>query len=123
MKKSLSILSGAFLALGLISFSLAQGTQIPPKKAVRFIGTVDSVTMGDPATGTKSEIVVVNNATSVRRGDSTKMNFLVVATTTLYNAKGEGISLADIVKGNEVNVKYKTTAEGVYVAVSVKVTK
>ena len=111
------------MVLGLISFSLAQGTQTPPKKPDHFIGTVESVTMGDPATGTKSEIVVVNNATSVRRGDSTKMNFLVVATTTLYNAKGEGISLADIVKGNEVNVKYKKTVEGVYEAVSVKVTK
>jgi hypothetical protein len=123
MKKSLSILLGVFMVLGLISFSLAQGTQTPPKKPVPFIGTVDSVTMADPATGTKSEIVVVNNATTVRRGDSTKMRLLVVAMTTLYNAKGEGISLADIVKGNEVNIKYTTTAEGVYEAVSIKVTK
>jgi hypothetical protein len=80
------------------------------------IGTVDSVTMADPAKGTKSEIVVVNTA-------NTKMSFLVVATTTLYNAKGETIGLDKIVKGNEVNVEYETTAEGVYEAVSVKVTK
>jgi hypothetical protein len=98
------------MVLGLISFSLAQGTQAPAKKPVdtTFIGTVDAVTM--------SEIVVVNKA-------NIKMSFLVVATTTLYNAKGETIGLDKIVKGNEVNVEYKTTAEGVYEAVSVKVTK
>jgi hypothetical protein len=60
--------------------------------------------------------VVVNMA-------DTKMIFLVVATTTLYNAKGETIGLDKIVKGNEVNVEYKTTTEGVYEAVFVKVTK
>ena len=110
MKKSLSVLLGALMVLGLVSFSLAQGTQAPAKKPVRltFIGTVDSVTM--------SEIVVVNKA-------NTRMSFLVVATTTLYNAKGETIGLDKIVKGNEVNVEYETTAEGVYEAVSVKVTK
>lgn len=113
MKKSLSVLVGVLMVLGLISFSLAQGTQAPAKT---FIGTVDSVTMADPAKGTKSEIVVVNKANA-------KMNFLVVAMTTLYNAKGETIGLDKIVKGNEVNVEYKTTAEGVYEAVSVKVTK
>ena len=118
MKKSLSILLGALMVLGLISFSLAQETQAPAKKLVptTFIGTVDSVTMADPAKGTKSEIVVVNKA-------NTKMSFLVVATTTLYNAKGETIGLDKIVKGNEVNVEYETTAKGVYEAVSVKVTK
>jgi len=118
MKKSLSILLGALMVLGLISFSLAQGTQAPAKNPVptTFIGTIDSVTMADPAKGTKSEIVVVNTA-------NTKMSFLVIATTTLYNAKGETIGLDKIVKGNEVNVEYETTAEGVYEAVSVKVTK
>jgi hypothetical protein len=106
------------MVLGLVSFSLAQGTQAPAKKPVRttFIGTVDSVTMADPAKGTKSEIVVVNKA-------NTKMSFLVVATTTLYNAKGETIGLDKIVKGNEVNVKYQTTTAGVYEALSVKVIK
>ena len=110
MKKSLSVLVGVLMVLGLISFSLAQGTQAPAKKPVgtTFIGTVDSVTM--------SEIVVVNKA-------NITMSFLVVATTTLYNAKGETIGLDKIVKGNEVNVEYETTAEGVYEAVSVKVTK
>jgi hypothetical protein len=106
------------MVLGLISFSLAQGTQAPAKKPVgtTFIGTVDSVTMADPAKSTKSEIVVVNKA-------NITMSFLVVATTTLYNAKGETIGLDKIVKGNEVNVEYKTTAEGAYEAASIKVTK
>jgi hypothetical protein len=106
------------MVLGLVSFSLAQKTQVPPRKPdyMTFIGTVDSVTIADPAKGTKSEIVAVNKAI-------TKMSFLIVATTTLYNAKGETIGLAKIVKGNEINVKYKTTAEGVHQAVSVKVIK
>ena len=117
MKKSLSILLGALMVLGLVSFNMVRGAQVTKKPvSLSFIGTVDSVTMADPAKGTKSEIVVVNTA-------NTKMSFLVVATTTLYNAKGETIGLDKIVKGNEVNVEYETTAEGVYEAVSVKVTK
>ena len=48
---------------------------------------------------------------------------MIVATTTLYNAQGETIGLDKIVKGNEVNVEYETTAEGVYEAISVKVVK
>ena len=118
MKKSFSVLLGVIMVLGLISFSLAQAAQVPAPKPARatFIGTVDSVTMADPVKGTKSEIVVINNAT-------TKMSFLVGATTTLYNAKGETIGLDQIVKGNEVNVEYETTAVGVYEAVSVKLIK
>ncbi|HEX2695444.1 MAG TPA: hypothetical protein VHP61_06795 [Acidobacteriota bacterium] len=106
------------MVLGLISFSLAQETKAPATKPVpmTFIGTVDSVTLADTVKGTKSEIVVVNTA-------NTKMSFLVLATTTLYNAKDETIGLDKIIKGNEVNVKYATTAEVVYEAVSIKVTK
>jgi hypothetical protein len=116
MKKSLAVLSGVLMVLGLISFSLAQGTQVPAQKPDHFIGTVESVTMADTAQATKSEIVVVNMA-------NTKMSFLIITTTTLYDAKGETIGLEKIVKGNEVNVKYKKTVEGVYEAVSIKVTK
>jgi len=104
------------MVLGLISFSLAQGTQAPAQKPDNFIGTVESVTLADTVQGTKSEIVVVNKANA-------KMSFLVITTTTLYNAKGETIGLEKILKGNEVDVKYKKTVEGVYEAVSVKVTK
>jgi hypothetical protein len=118
MKKSLSVLLGVLMVLGLISLSLAQKTQAPVKQPnyMAFMGAVDSVTMADPAKGTKSQVVVVNKA-------NIKMSFLVVATTTLYGAKGETIGLAKIVKGNEVNVRYKTTVAGVYEAVSIKVIK
>jgi hypothetical protein len=104
------------MVLGLISFGLAQGTQVPAQKPDKFIGTVESVTLADTVQGTKSEIVVVNKT-------NTKMSFLVITTTTLYNAKGETIGLEKILKGNEVAVNYKKTVEGVYEAVSVKVTK
>lgn len=104
------------MVLGLISFGLAQGTQVPAQKPDKFIGTVESVTLADTVQGTKSEIVVVNKT-------NTKMSFLVITTTTLYNAKGETIGLEKILKGNEVDVNYKKTVEGVYEAVSVKVTK
>jgi len=81
-----------------------------------FIGTVDSVTLADPVKGTKSEIVVV---------DKTKksMTFLIKSTTTFYDAKGNALTLDKIVKGNEVNVKYITTLEGIHEAASIKVLK
>jgi len=115
MKRSFSILLGALMVLGLVSFNMVRGAQVQKKPvSLSFIGTVESVTMADLAKGTKSEIVVVNIS-------KLKRIFLVVATTTLYNAKGEAITLDKIQNGNRVNVTYSTTAAGVHEAISVKI--
>jgi hypothetical protein len=118
MKKSFSILLGVLMVLGLVSFGLSQAAQAPAPKSARaeFSGTINGVTRADPSTGTKTSIVVINDA-------SNKMSFQIIETTTLSNAKGETIGLNEIVKGQEVSVEYETVSEGVYVAVSVKLIK
>jgi hypothetical protein len=121
MKKLTVLLMGVFFVLGLASLAMAQQKAAPAQKPATpkhhvFIGTVDTVTLADPVKGTKSEIVVMNKANK-------SMTFLVMSTTTLYDPKGSAITLDKIVKGNEVDVKYTTTHEGVHQAGSVKVLK
>ena len=121
MKKSIILMIGLAFVLSIASLSLVQAKQTTPAKPQGpqyhvFIGTVDSVTLADPVKGTKSEIVVV---------DKTKksMTFLIKSTTTFYDAKGNAITLDKIVQGNEVNIRYTTTPEGIHEAASIKILK
>jgi hypothetical protein len=88
---------------------------MPPQKKV-FKGTVQSVTLADPAKGTKSEIAVAD-------AQNKAMVFLVKSTTTLYDASGNAITLDKIVKGNTAKIRYTTTAEGVHEAASIRLIK
>lgn len=117
MKKSIIALLSIFFLFSIVmyNFALQKATQKVTSTKI-FMGTVDSVTLADPTTGTKSEIVVVDKK-------NTKMTFLVTSTTTIYDAKGSAITLDKIQKGNEVNVKYTTTPENVNEAKSIKVIK
>jgi hypothetical protein len=124
MKKGILVSLVVFLVFGLVGLPMAQ-TQTKPtatpaktqKPAVHvFKGTIDSITLADPAKGTKSEIVVVDV-------NKKSKNFLILSTTTIYDAKGGAITLDKLAKGNEVTVRYKTTTEGVNEAVSVKLAK
>ena len=85
-------------------------------KVMMLSGKIDSATVADQTKGTKSEIVVVdeNNKTST---------FLVKATTTIYNANLEAITLDKLMKDNKVSVKYMTTPEGVNEALSISLVK
>lgn len=77
---------------------------------------VESVSLADPAKGTKSELVVVDE-----KGQKT--TFLVKTTTTLYDADYKTITLDKITKDQAVKVKYTTTKEGVDEANSIRVIK
>ena len=79
-------------------------------------GVVQSVSLADKTKGTKSEIVVANEA-----GETTTI--LVKSTTTLYDADAKAITLDGIAAEAQVNVVYTTTAEGVNEAKSVKIIK
>jgi hypothetical protein len=121
MKKSLVMFVSLFLVLSVASLALgATTTTTPtakPPKASYFKGTVDSVTLADPAKGTKSEIVVMGTAKA-----KTKMTFLVTDTTTIYAGKDK-MTLDKIQPKQNVSVKYTTTKEGIKEALSIKVLK
>ena len=80
------------------------------------MGAVDSVTVADAAKGTKSEIIVSDDA-------GKKTSFLVKMTTTIYDTDWKPLTLDKVTKGEKVKVRYSTTKEGVEEAVSVNVVK
>jgi len=82
-------------------------------------GEVKSVTLADPAKGTKSEIVVVDKSGT----EPKEYTFLVKSTTTIYDADWKAISLDKVAKDEKVRVKYTTTKEGVNEGVSINIQK
>jgi len=78
-------------------------------------GDVQSVTLADPAKGTKSEIVVADKSGVEPR----EYTFLVKTTTTIYDAEWKPLTLDKIAAGTGVKVRYATTKEGVNEAVSI----
>ena len=92
-------------------------TQTPGTKTLT--GEVKSVTLADPVKGTKSEIVVVDKSGT----EPKEYTFLVKSTTTIYDANWNAITLDKITQGQNVNVKYTTTKEGVNEAVSISLKK
>ncbi len=79
-------------------------------------GLVKAVSLPDAIKGTKSEIIV----TDITGKD---VAVLVKATTTLYDVDAKATTLDKIVASSKVGVIYKTTAEGVNEAKSVKIVK
>jgi len=86
----------------------AKAVVVAPKapEVKTITGKVESVSVASPATGEKSEIVVVG-----KNGE--KAAFLVKATTTLYDSGWKSILLSDVKKDEKIKVKYTTTKEGV----------
>lgn len=99
-KKILALL--VFVAIS--SWCFAQQPAAPAGKAIS--GKVESISMVNSATGTKSEIVVVDEK-------GTKSTILLKSTTTVYDTGGKGITLDKVVKGMKVQVRYLVTKEGV----------
>lgn len=79
-------------------------------------GKVDSVSVADPMKGTKSEIVVVDDA-------GKKSNVLVKSTTTIYDESWHAVTLDKISKEAKVKVRYTTSKEGVEEALSISLMK
>lgn len=75
---------------------------------------VDSVTIGDVAKGTKSELVVVDD-------NGQKLSFQVKNGTPITNKDGMTIALSDIKKDSKVAVEYTIKANGTNKAQSIKV--
>lgn len=93
----------------------AQAAVKPAGKKV-VIGKVVSVDPADPAKGSKSEIVIVD--------ESGKNNtFLVKSTTTIYDADLKASTLDKVNKDQKVKIKYTTAKEGVNEALSISAVK
>jgi len=119
-----SLIMAVVLLICSVSLGFAQQTAMPQVKAKpagemklkSFTGKVEAVSTADAATGTKSEI-------SVMEDSGKKFTFLVKSTTTIYGSDSNAVSLDKISKGEKVKVKYDITKEGVHEAVSIHVIK
>lgn len=76
-------------------------------------GKVDSITIGDPSKGTKSEIVVLGKK-------ELKHTFIVTSTTVITDTDEKHPTLDKISKGDKVVVKYVKNKEGAKEAISIK---
>jgi len=111
----------AVLAITLVSsLCFAQQATAPTTKAASittetktFTGKADSVSLGDAAKGTKSEIIVMAD-------NGQKMNFVVKAGTPITTKDGKAITLTDIKKDNKVSVEYTMSKMGAHKAQSIK---
>jgi hypothetical protein len=119
MKKPIIIMVSLLFLCFAATYSVAKVNAQAAQKRVQhktFVGTVESATMADPAKGTKSELVVMNEAKH-------KMTFSILPTATIHDAQGKPTTLDKCKPGDKVTVTYSTTAAGVYEAVSVKMMK
>jgi hypothetical protein len=122
MKRIFALLI-AFLAGGTICFAQqaavthaqTQAVAVKAVEAKSVVGAVKSVVTGDPAKGTRSEIIVIDEK-------SVEHTFVIKGTTTVYDVdfKATGV---DKIKANEkVKIKY-SVKEGVNEATSITVVK
>jgi hypothetical protein len=79
-------------------------------------GKVKTVTIAAPAKGTKSEVTVIDEK-------SAEKTFLVKATTTVYGTDFKAITFDKLKVDDKVKIKYSTTKEGVFEAVSINILK
>jgi hypothetical protein len=103
--KSKTLLMSLILLGVLLSAAAAEQGQTAPPQYKAFIGTVDSITAGDAAAGTKSQVVVVAK-------DKASKTFLILPSTKFVDVKGVAIAMDRIQKGAQVNVRYATTDQG-----------
>ena len=106
------------LALSLIILSAASSAEANHKNAYKIMsGSVKSVTPGDFLKGTVSDIIVVDDKSSVEN------KFFIKPTTTLWGKNYMAINLDKIRPNDRVKVKYITTNEGLTEAISDKYPK
>ena len=82
----------------------------------KMAGKVDSVSMGDAAKGTKSEIVIVDDS-------GKKSTMQVGSTTPVFDANWATITLDKIAKGQTVTVKCTSSSDGTLKATAINVMK
>jgi hypothetical protein len=99
--KKIIILMLAFIFVA--SFSLAQ---FPGETFKQVTGKVKSLTPGDSATGTRTQLVVVDDK-------SAEMTLVVDPEATFYDAEFYTITLDKIKVNARVNIRYNVSKEGI----------
>lgn len=109
-----------FASLFVSSLCFAQQASAPVSQAVQIpavtktlTGKVDSITIGDVAKGTRSELVVVAD-------NGQKPSFVVKSGTPITDKDGKTVTLNDIKKDNKVTIEYVAKASGANKAQSIK---
>jgi hypothetical protein len=93
--------------------SSVQKIMNPSVKPLEIKGTVESVTIAEPARGIRPEL-------SMLGADGKHYLFLVRSTTTIYSPDWKPCTLDKIVNGQNVRVQYITNKDGMLVALSIK---
>ena len=83
-------------------------------EAKYLIGTVVSASFADINLGTKSEIDVRDHRGAI-------INCIITDTTTMYDDKGNSITLDKLLKGQTVKIKYIITKSGIKEAQLIKI--
>jgi hypothetical protein len=101
--KKIIILTLAFIFTASFSFA-----QFPGETFKQVTGKVKTLTIGDAAKGTKSQIVVVDDK-------SVEMTLVIDPEATYYDAVYYPITLEKIKVGDRVNIRYDKDKDGVNV--------
>lgn len=102
---------------GIMAFGQAQKAQ-PKVKAAEvktFTGTIETITLGDPAKNTKTEITI--------KGEKESLTVTVSANTKFNDLESKPTTVDKLKVGDKVHIRYTTTAAGVNEARSISLMK
>jgi hypothetical protein len=86
------------------------------KNTARYVnGTIVSTSFADANLGTKSEIDISDS-----KGNSS--SYIITDTTTMYDNKGNSITMERLTKGESIKIKYIVTKSGIKEAQLIKIT-
>jgi hypothetical protein len=118
MKKTMLILISLIFLGGIMAFAQAQKSE-PKVKAAEvktFAGKIESITLGDPAKNTKTEI-------AVKSEDQKSLTVTVEANTKFTDTENKATTVDKLKVGDKVHLRYTTTAAGVHEARAIKLMK
>lgn len=85
----------------------------PWVKPLEIKGLIDTITMAEPAKGTRPEISVTGH-------DGRHYVFIVRTITTIYGRDWKPVTLDKLEKGQKVRIQYIVNKDGMLVALSIK---
>jgi hypothetical protein len=118
MKKTMVILVSLIFIGGIMAFAQAQKSESKVKavEVKTFAGKIESITLGDPAKKTKTEIAIQSE-------DQKSLTVTVAANTKFTDTENKATTVDKLKVGDKVHIRYATTAAGVHEVRSVKLMK
>jgi hypothetical protein len=117
MKKATIIMVSLIFICGIMAFGQAQKAQPKVKAAAvkTFTGTIDTITLGDPAKNTKTEIAI--------KGEKESLTVTVVEKTKFTDLENKATTVDKLKVGDKVHIRYTTTAAGINEVTLIKLVK